>query len=281
MKKSILFSVFAILLLASCRKSDNPKIPDLVRVPIPNFQLDATSDPLIQDPNDFNGKFTVSLYFKDDIPPQKMDIVVARNGNYTDLKTLKADITTFPVTVSVTGKDLATLFGIPVDDIIPGSFFEFGSRMTLKDGTEIPAFNEGGNSYGAGIVGSFKGEVPVLKIKAVCPLDLNAFLGDATISDPGFWEATYPVKVTLEGTDVLVITGFVEDPSAVLKVKIDLKSQKASVDKQVFAPNFVGYHNGAAAGTGDVDACNNKISLTLAFSVTEGSFGSYTITLFK
>jgi hypothetical protein len=274
--------VFGLLMLVApgCRKSDNAKLPNLQRVPVPLFTVDQTMDVLIQEPDKFKGKFTVDLYFKDDVKPKSMDIVVARNEDYGNVKVYKSNVTTFPTTYEVTGQELATLFGIPITDIKPGDTFEFGSNMTLQNGTVVPMFSPVGIGYGTGITNLPNASV-LATFRAVCPLDINSFVGSASVEDPKFLEATYPVTVSVEGTDVLKITGFAGDASSVLRIKIINRTQTATIAEQVFAADFFGYHNAKAVGTGVVDACDNKIAMNLAFSVDEGSFGSFTVTLVK
>ena len=277
----VLACVFGLLILvAGFRKSDNPNLPNLERVPVPKYTVDQTMDVLIQEPEKFRGKFTVDLYFKDDVKPKSMDIVVARNEDYGTVKVFKSNVTTFPVTYEVTGQELATLFGIPVTDIKPGDVFEFGSSMILQSGKVVPMFSPVGIGYGTGIT-NLPGASVLATYRAVCPLDIKNFVGSAAIEDPKFLEATYPVTVSLEGTDVLKITGFAGDASSVLRVNVINRTQTAAIASQIFAADFFGYHNARAVGTGVIDACNKKIAMNLAFSVDEGGFGSFTVTLVK
>src|SRR5688500_16015721 len=143
--------IFLLLFAVGCRKSDNPKLPALERVPVPLHTIDQSMDVIIQDPAQFNAKFTVDLYFKEDVKPKKMDVVVARNGDYSNVKVYKADVTTFPATIEVTGQQLATTFGIPITDIKPGDTYEFGSKMILDNGRTIPVFSPTGIDYDTGI----------------------------------------------------------------------------------------------------------------------------------
>src|SRR6476469_1609203 len=103
MKYSIVYSLLLFVLVISCRKSDNPKLPDLIRVPTPLITKDSGSDATISkdDPTAFQGKFTVDLYFKKDVPPQKMDVVIRKNGEA--VKLFKEGLTTFPTTMAITG----------------------------------------------------------------------------------------------------------------------------------------------------------------------------------
>jgi hypothetical protein len=276
-----LSAIFFLLLFAvGCRKSDNAKLPALERAPVPLITIDESMDALIQDPAAFKGKYVVDLYFKDDIKPKKMDIVVARNEDYSNVKLVHADVSTFPTSFEITGPQLAALFGIPVTDIKPGDIFEVGANITLQNGRVLPMFSPEGIGYGTGIT-NLPGSSVMASFRAVCPLNLNAFLGPATIKDPDFIGSNYAVNVTLEGTDVLKITGFGEDPAGVLRLKVNTKTQSGTVASQVFLADFFGYHNAKAQGTAILNACDTKIVFTLAYSVDEGSFGSYGATLVK
>src|SRR5688500_4109137 len=117
MKRSIIYSLMAALVIVSgCRKEDNPKLPDLTRVPTPLITIDVTANQVIsfQEPEKFVGKFIVYLYFKNDIKPKKFDVLIMKNGNKNNHKVFKTDITTFPTTETITGPQLVTLFGEPI-----------------------------------------------------------------------------------------------------------------------------------------------------------------------
>jgi len=68
MKSSIIVCFLVALVFSSCRKEDNPKLPDLIRVPLPLITVDPTGDASISAQNSaaFKGKVVVDLYFKND-----------------------------------------------------------------------------------------------------------------------------------------------------------------------------------------------------------------------
>src|SRR5215218_11376935 len=101
MKYSIVYIFLLFVTVISCRKSDNPKLPDLIRVPTPLITKDTSGDGTISkdDPNSFRGKFIVDLFFKSDAPPQKMDIVIRKNGE--TVKPFKEGLTTFPTSLEI------------------------------------------------------------------------------------------------------------------------------------------------------------------------------------
>jgi hypothetical protein len=179
MRYSILFSFLAIVFLYSCRKDDNPKIPDLTRVPTPLITIDPTSDKLINpgNPAAFKGKVNVGLYFETDIKPQKFDVVVMKNGNKANVKVLKADVTTFPTTVEFTGQELITLFGGPIAD---GDAFDIGVDITTQSGEKFLAFPAVGNAYGAG-VGNQLGASLTVKFLKPCTFVSSAYVGDFSV----------------------------------------------------------------------------------------------------
>lgn len=268
------------LFVASCTSDGNGNLPELTRVPVPLITQAENSDVLIQEPAEFKGKFIVDLYFKDDIKPKNIDVVIAKNGDYKTVKVLQANVTSYPTTIEVDAAKIATAFGINVSDIVPGDYFEIGANITTQSGKLSEAFPRVGNQFAADIA-NFPGSNISIKYPVVCPLDIDDFVGEFTIDDPGFWEASYPVTVTRSGENDLIITGFVEDPDAVIKITVNSQTTKISVPKQVFAASFVGYTNGAAAGSGEINACANTITLNLAYTVDQGGFGTYGLTIRK
>jgi hypothetical protein len=297
MKKFLSIALIAIIaIVAGCSKDENPRLPEgIVDLPLPLLVQDtaATSNTLIQEVADFSSKFSVQLYWPEGRKPKKFDIVVARNGEYDaeKIKVLKADVSTFPTEVSVTGPQLATLFGIQESDIVPGDKFEIRANITLNNGTVLPGFIPDGLDsagkkfpiapYGTD-VSTFPGSNLTITYRVVCPLELDDFVGTFTLTDPDFWEDSYPVQVTREGDD-LIITGFVQSPSAKVRLKVKQSAQTITVPKQAYLATLPGtpYHNPSVAGSGVVDACNTKITLSLENTVDEGSFGASTVTLEK
>ena len=276
--------VAGISSLSSCRKDDNPKLPELTRVPVPLLELDPSSTLIIEDnaeKSTFTSSFDVKLYYPDDVKPQKYSVVVAKNGDYTDVKTYQADLTAFPSTIEVTTQKLAETFGMTMAQLIPGTFFEMRVSFTLQDGTVIPGFNPGGEAYGTDL-GNLPGSNLTLKYQIVCALDLNTFLGTMTAED-AFWGETYPVTVTLAGPGKLRVTDFLGIPGNTFVIDVNTTARTISVPKQVYAAQVVGYPytNWAIAGNGEIDACNTEIVINGTFTVDQGGFGSYKVVLSK
>lgn len=281
LKYSIILLTGFAFLLASCKKEVGPNhlpnLPELTRSPIPLFTPDTAFDAVIQQPADFHAAFTIALYFPDDVQPASCDIDVAMDGDYTKIEKLKTGITTFPTKVDVTGDDLAKLFGIDVNDIKPGDKFELRATFTLKDGTVLNGFaNDIAAVPTSSDINNFPGAMTSITYNAVCPLDITAFLGAATVVDNFFWGDTYPVTVTEPSPGVLKVTGVNQEPNESVLVNINDKTFIATVPSQIIdpAPSFFSYTNLTMAGTGTVDACNNVITVNIAWSVDQGSFGA-------
>lgn len=284
MKKILTYSLLiAFTLLSACRKSDNEKIPELTRVPVPLVKKDASGNGTISkdDPAAFKGKFVVDLYFKDGPKPAKFDVVVMKNGDASKVLHLKDDVTTFPSTIEVTGTQLISLFQSP---IVLGDKFTIGVNVTTQGGQLFDAFPAGKDvvPYGSGLT-SQAGASTQIDYIAVCPFDINDFVGTATLDDPDFWEDTYPVTISLVGTDTYKVDGYVQTPGYSFLIKVNAATQTVTIAKQIYGPTLptTPYKDPAIEGTGTIDACQNQIKLTVTNTVSIGSFGSANITITK
>lgn len=254
-----------------------PNLPVLTRSPIPLFTPDTAFDAVIQEPADFHAAFTIALYFPDDAQPASCDIDVAMNGDYTKIEKLKTGITTFPTQVDVTGDELAQLFGIDINDIKPGDQFELRATFKLKDGTVLNGFANDISAVDASSdIKNFPGAETSITYNAVCPLDITAFLGTATVVDNFFWEDTYPVTVTEPSPGVLKVVGLNQTSNESVLINVNLKTFVATIPSQIIdpAPPFFSYTNLSMAGSGTVDACNNVITVNVSWNVDQGGFGS-------
>ena len=138
MKKIIIYSLclFSVAaLFTACKKDENGRMPELTRFPLPLVAKVAGTDQVISalDPNAFSGKYTVGLYFPEDVPPQKFDVVIMKNDDKTNVKVLKTDVTTFPTELTITGPQLAALFGAPV---VLGDKFDIVVDITTNTGAK-------------------------------------------------------------------------------------------------------------------------------------------------
>jgi hypothetical protein len=119
-----LINIFStIVLLTSCSKDDGaiPERVSIEDVPVvtTNLENGATAATItLSNQAAFEGKLKVSLFFADAKPPAKVDVVVRKNGQASNVKLYKADVASLPVSFSIKAADLETLFGkaLAVDD---------------------------------------------------------------------------------------------------------------------------------------------------------------------
>ena len=154
MKKIIILSlyIFSVAgLFTACSKDENGELPDnLTQFPTPLVVKIAGTDQSISaaNPTAFSGKFRVGLYFPTGTPPKKYDVVVIKNNDNTKVKVIQTDVTTFPTDITITGSQLATLFGSP---IVAGNTFDISVDVTIYTGEKFEAFPVTGNAYASGI----------------------------------------------------------------------------------------------------------------------------------
>lgn len=291
MKNLISYSIFSLLLLlGACRKSDNPKIPTLTRVPVPNL-VQGTGDQAISSTTyaqtvAFSTSFAVTLKFPNDIPPSKMDVVVRKNGDNTKVKIWQAGITSWPTTVNVTGPKLASAFG---DTIRTGDKYEFGVDIYTANGGKFEAFPLIGLPYGSGIAGEYGGTATTIVYAAICPFNPSDFSGNFTVIADDF-DGLYPVggqiPVTVVGPKQLSIIL----PQTGLPLIIDVNT--GTLGLSVAAQNYGVLPapddkygkvtvKSVTGGTNSVDACKFTIHLYMEYTVAAGSFGAYDLILQK
>jgi hypothetical protein len=291
MKKVIIYSLLLSALATSfnaCRKSDNPNIPDLERVPwLPLLVKDGTTDISISpsDPESFVGKFTIDEYFESGANPQKVDVVVIKNGNKAVVKTIKADVTTFPAVVEVTGAQLTTLFGGTT--IVLGDNFEVGVDVTTASGKKFEAFPATGNAYASGIVAQ-PGSSPTITYLAACAFDKNSFNGTYEVVEDEWADfgAGDPIAVSPGAGDNQI--SIVAYPSPAFGT--NRKPMLIDVDPATFAVTIplqvIGDYSGAPAnatvrGTGTVNPCGDEINLSITIKIGAQEFTDQTFKLKK
>lgn len=288
--KKYLYSLIVILLaISSCRKDDNPKLPGLSRVPQPLVTKDASFDVAISalEPDEFSASFNVGLHFPEDVAPQKFDVVVMKNEDRTNVKLLKADVSTFPTTIALTGSQLREMFGAA---IVLGDKFDVGVDITTQDGNKFEAFPAVGAGYGAGVA-SQPGASVFVRYEAVCQFIIEEYVGTfEVIEDPwGDVGVGGTVEVTSRGTDELVFTYPIVDARPIV-VKVNTGTNTAAVARQVIGnygpPPGWTYGDVFAETLGGgtvnyVSPCDQTINLNLNYTVGAGGFGAYPLVLKK
>ncbi len=261
----ILFSLLT-LIITSCKHGEY--MPDIQRANMAVFALDENSTILISDET-YNVNFNVSLYYPNDKVTEAR-IVGIKNGDPSTIKTLQEGITEFPIKMKLSYQDLKSKFG----EIVEGDQIELG--MDIKMGAIwFSAFGPDGKSTVASDAISLPGSNPTLTLKRVCPLVLDDFVGSVTLND-GFAEIPTADIVKISDTE-LEIQGYGGEtaPYGIIRLTINPKDYTVTVSKQVISASYGPYHNLAYEGSGTIDTCNGLISLSIAVTVDEGSFGSF------
>lgn len=261
----LLFSLLT-LIITSCKHGEY--MPDIQRANMAVFALDENSTILISDET-YNVNFNVSLYYPNDKVTEAR-IVGIKNGDPSTIKTLQEGITEFPIKMKLSYQDLKSKFG----EIVEGDQIELG--MDIKMGAIwFSAFGPDGKSTVASDAISLPGSNPTLTLKRVCPLVLNDFVGSVTLND-GFAGISTADIVKISDTE-LEIQGYGGEtaPYGIIRLTINPKDYTVTVSKQVISASYGPYHNLAYEGSGTIDTCNGIISLSLAVTVDEGSFGSF------
>lgn len=291
MKQSFLYSLlFLFFAISSCRKEDNPKLPDIARVPTPLITKVDGTDKVIssQDPASFKGKFIVDLFFKTDVPPQKFDVVIMKNDDKTTVKTFKENVTTFPTTFDITSEQLATLFGAP---IVLGDKFEIGVDVTTKEGLKFQAFPLVGEGYGSGVA-SQAGASTDIRYEAVCKYNPDLYKGTFVVEEDE-WEDYAPgdeVEISQVDDTHLTFTHVAAVGAIPITIVINPDDNSASIAKQEigtrwaygasYTKPFVA--TAGAASNSYVSPCEESIILNLQYGYSAGTWsGNYILKLKK
>lgn len=283
MKRSITLLFLAALVLFSCRKSDNAKLPDLIRVPTPLITKDPTGDQVIsaQDASKFSGKFVVDLLFKSDVKPQKFDAVIRKNENNASVKTLQVDISTFPTTGTVTGAQLATLFGSPV---VLGDKFDVGVDITTQSGQKYLAFPAVGNAY-ASSVSNQVGSSLTVRFEAVCKFDPALYSGDFVVLVDEWADYNVGQVIPVKQVDATTLSFqyAVTSNAKPILIKVNPNTNITSVVKQVYGNYGADVLSAESVAGSDnfVAPCDGIVSVKLHHTSPTGDYGNAIIKLKK
>lgn len=291
MKKIIIFSLYIFsvaALFTACTKDRFEKLPELTRFPVPLVVKVAGSTQVISalDPDAFTGKFSVDRYFPNDAPPKKYDVVVMKNNDKSNVKLLKADVTTFPTEITITGQELENLFNAP---IVLGDKFDIGVNVTTYTGAMYEAFPVTGASYAAGIAAQ-PGASTFVRYEAVCQYMPESFHGafEVVTDEWGDYAAGETIQVTMIDATHFSFKYKADDATPIV-VTVNAVTNAVTVPKQVYGIGYGGaswpYGNISAESVPSVDnfvaPCSGTFSVILKHTVAAGSFGEYKLVLKK
>ena len=289
MKKAIsylfIFSLLAVF-FNSCRKEDNPILPELIKVPTPLILKDASTDQVIDavDPAAFSGTFTVDLFFDNDAPPEKMDIVVIKNGDKSVVKQVET-VTTYPTSITITGTQLETLFN---ETIELGDYFDIGANIVLN-GRTYHAFPAVAVAHASGVAAQ-PGASTFIRYGAVCAYDPEQYQGNFVVVDDEWGDyGAGDVVELIKIDDTKFSFTYPADNAKPIIVEVNPADNSVSVTKQVYGDGYGGaswpYGPISVQSVPSVDnfvaPCDGVVSVILSHTVGAGGFGSYKIVLEK
>jgi len=288
-------NIFAALTLglmiafAGCKKDDGGVRSSVVikDVPVVSTKIESTGSQAIDLLNlaGFSGKFKVELYFPGATPPDKVDIVVRKNGSNANVKVIKKDVTTLPYSLTVTSADIAALFGVAV---ALGDTYDFAPDLYVGV-NKYEAFPATGLGNGPGII-AFPLYSDFARFAAICAYDPAIYEGDFVVVSDGFGDFSPGeiVKFTkISNSSFSFINPYVTSPLPII-VNINTLNNQATITKQKVGNAFtwqLAYTNPnmavSAGATSVVAPCSKTITLAIAYTVDQGSFGTYTLVLKK
>jgi len=280
-----------IITFAGCKKDDGGIRSSVVikDVPVVSTSIESTGSQAIDLLNlaGFSGKFKVSLYFPGATAPDKVDIVVRKNGSNANVKLLKKDVTTLPISLTVTAADIAALFGTAV---ALGDTYDFAPDLYVgvNKYEAFPALG-GAVGNGAGVV-AYPLYSDYARFAAICAYDPAIYEGDFLVVSDGFGDFSpgEVVKFTkVTNNTFTFVDPYVTSPLPIT-VTINTLNNQATIAKQKIGNAFtwaLNYTNPnvavAASSTSVVAPCSKTITLAIAYTVDQGSFGTYNLVLKK
>ena len=287
-------NIFAALTLglmiafAGCKKDDGGVRSSVVikDVPVVSTKIESTGSQAIDMLNlaGFSGKFKVDIYFPGAKPPDKVDIVVRKNGSNANVKVMKKDVTTLPYSLTVTTADIAALFGVAV---ALGDTYDFAPDLYVGV-NKFEAFPVTGLGNGPGII-AYPLYSDFARFAAICAYDPAIYEGDFVVVSDAFGDFTPGeiVKFTkISNSSFSFINPYVTSPLPII-VNINTLNNQATITKQKVGNAFVwaSYTNPnmavAASSTSVVAPCSKTITLAVAYTVDQGSFGTFNLVLKK
>ena len=277
-----------IITFAGCKKDDGSIRSSVVikSVPVVSTKIESTGSQAIDLLNlaGFSGKFKVELYFPGATPPDKVDIVVRKNGSNANVKVVKKDVTTLPFSFTVTSADIAAIFGVAV---ALGDTYDFAPDLYVGV-NKYEAFPVTGTGNGAGVI-AYPLYSDYARFAAICAYDPAIYEGDFVVVSDGFGDFSPGeiVKFTkISNNSFSFIDPYVTSPLPII-VTINTLNNQATIAKQKIGNAFVwaSYTNPnvavAASSTSVVAPCSKTITLAIAYTVDQGSFGTYNLVLKK
>lgn len=267
------------MMFTGCSKDDGaiPERIGIEDVPVITTNIDATGSQAIDLLNiaSFQGKFKVDLYFPGSTPPNKVDIVVRKNGSAANVRLFKADVTTFPSSYTINAAEIAALFGAP---IVLGDTYDFAPNLYVGD-KKYEAFPATGSGTGAGVNGMpLFGEFA--RFAAICAYDPAIYQGNFVVVQDDWQDYTVGEVVVLTRVSNNQFSFYYKpNGSLPIIVTVNTGNNVTSITRQVFGSGYgAGWTFGpisigtVANSANSVAPCDRSVGLAVSFTVAAGTF---------
>lgn len=293
-------SIFAIALTVfSCDFDENGQMPDnMTETSFPYIIFDAeASAPFVNltSPADYMMSGTIDVLFKEQVPFDKLRLVVVYNGAYDKPYTIEDNITTVPHDFTITSSTLIDIISElgSVDDMKADDKYHVYVIPTMN-GEEFPPYQLlGGKAYNT--------------VSSSILQNLNAFTGlnsaDYVINVPcqllpenmvgsyymasDDWEAYGDVTIEADPNDpykvyiygIAAAEGLVDNGNGI-EVYVDPDTYAASAKKTVLAADLAAwglsytnyYYEPVSA---NFNTCDGSYTFTFKIGVDQGSWGNF------
>ncbi|MGI9138598.1 MAG: hypothetical protein ACR2IM_06115 [Sediminibacterium sp.] len=281
-----------IITFAGCKKDDGGIRSSVVikDVPVVSTSIESTGSQAIDLLNlaGFSGKFKVNLYFPGATPPDKVDIVVRKNGSNANVKVMKKDVTTLPISLTVTAADIAALFGTA---IALGDTYDFAPDLYVgvNKYEAFPALG-GAVGNGAGVV-AYPLYSDYARFAAICAYNPAIYEGDfVVVSDA--WDDYAPGDIItftkIGNTQFSFLNRNAINPVPII-VNVNTLNNQVSITKQLIGSQWVygsaykdPFMSVAASTSSVVSPCSQTIKLDVVYGYVAGTWnGTYPLILKK
>jgi hypothetical protein len=295
--KILLYSLFASLFLIGCKKDDGPiakgdgvtidVVPSMAITKVAGFTGDIIPSTIASYVGKIKIDFLYSYLGIPLTPPEKVDLVIIKNGNKADVKVLKAGVTgPFPIEVSFTGPELLTLFG----SVVTCDGFQVGFNV-YANGKKYEAYPAGGVAAGSG--GATDPNQPGysvnLNFNTKVEYDANIYKGNFVVVSDAFED--YPVGSTVVLTQVSAFQFSLTSPAVQNPLPFTLTVDPATLlisaprqkigDWFLWEPTYTNPSIAVAGTTSFVTPCSKLLTVMLDYRVDQGGFGPYKLVLRK
>lgn len=283
--KLIMATALLAVLIVSCDRDLPYPLEDVKRGVVIDIVRTSGSDGVLS-AGTTEGNFKVNLQ----IPTQQGDysnldyaqlvcVYTDANGEQSS-KVVVDKVAELPIELTLDMADIYSKLGLVTPSL--GEILQFTTNAVLKDGYVVSGWNQYSgfnNSAFAGWQIDGRDYSASVRYSVACQLILDEFERTVTVDD-AFWEESYEAQIIKKSETELELHGMLGDSETnPIVMTVDLTDHSVSIKKQVIVASFSPYTNLSVVGSGTIDACSGSISFNGTFTVDQGSFGTFKLTI--